>query len=189
MRKIKDLLQSIEKYTLRNDQHLLDKIDEVRQLINKNGVKSLDDFVGISKRTVNDQLEPYLLSNGERSILYIQKTLGAETEVYLLDEPELSMANSYIDEVIRPRIIDLGRKNKIVIIATHNANLAVRTLPYTTIYRFHGHSGYKTYIGNPFTDNLVNIRDPDDKLDWRETSMKILEGGREAFNERKEIYG
>ncbi len=189
LRKIKDLLQSIEKYTLRNDQHLLDKIDEVRQLINKNGVKSLDDFVGISKRTVNDQLEPYLLSNGERSILYIQKTLDAEAEAYLLDEPELSMANSYIDEVIRPRIIDLGRKNKIVIIATHNANLAVRTLPYTTMYRFHGHSGYKTYIGNPFTDNLVNIRDPDDKLDWRETSMKILEGGREAFNERKEIYG
>lgn len=189
LRKIKGLLRSIDECALKNDQRLLDKVDEVRQLVDRAGVKSLDDFVGISKQIVNDQLEPYLLSNGERSILYIQKALNAEADAYLLDEPELSMANSYIDEVIRPRIIDLGRKDKIVIIATHNANLAVRTLPYTTMYRSHGPSGYKTYTGNPFTDNLINIYNPEDKLDWRETSMKILEGGREAFNERKEIYG
>lgn len=107
----------------------------------------------------------------------------------MLDEPELSMANSYIDEVIRPRIIDLGRKNKMVIMATHNANLAVRTLPYTTMYRYHGSAGYKTYMGNPFTNDLVNMKDETDKLGWRAVSMKILEGGKEAFNDRKEIYG
>lgn len=74
-------------------------------------------------------------------------------------------------------------------ISTHDANIAVRTLPYSSVYRCHGTAGYSTYIGNPFTNNLVNLNDVADQLDWKNVSMRTLEGGEEAFGERGKIYG
>ena len=62
------------------------------------------------------------------------------------------------------------------------------TLPYTSIYRTHSNGIYTTYIGNPFSDRLVNINDENDVLNWAEESLKSLEGSRDAFYERKDIY-
>ena len=84
---------------------------------------------------------------------------------------------------------ELARAGKKVFISTHDANIAVRTLPYSSVYRCHGHGGYSTYIGNPFSNNLVNPNDAGDQLDWKKVSMKTLEGGEEAFGERGKIYG
>ena len=53
----------------------------------------------------------------------------------------------------------------------------------------HGQGGYSTYIGNPFSNNLVNLDNESDQLDWKKVSMKTLEGGEEAFGERGKIYG
>src|SRR5690606_7288299 len=104
-------------------------------------------------------------------------------------EPEKSLGNDYINDVIVPLLKERAKIGKKIIIATHDANIAVRTLPYNTIYRKHDLNSYKTYIGNPFSNNLVNINDSKDLLNWKDTSMKILEGGREAFGERGNIYG
>jgi hypothetical protein len=76
-----------------------------------------------------------------------------------------------------------------VVISTHDANIAVRTLPYCSIYRTHGPEGYSTFVGNPFTNNLVNVSKPEDLLDWKMVSMRTLEGGKAAFGERGKIYG
>ena len=83
---------------------------------------------------------------------------------------------------------NLGRIKKTVFIATHNANIAVRTLPYTSIYRKYDKGEYKTYVGNPFTNKLLNINNENDVLSWREESMRTLEGGEAAFKNRGEIY-
>lgn len=48
---------------------------------------------------------------------------------------------------------------------------------------------YSTYVGNPFSNNLVNLDNGSDQLDWKKVSMKTLEGGEEAFGERGKIYG
>lgn len=56
------------------------------------------------------------------------------------------------------------------------------------LYRKHNIDNYLTYIGNPFSNNLV-CTETGDTLDWKETSMKTLEGGKEAFGERGKIYG
>ena len=80
-------------------------------------------------------------------------------------------------------------KKKTLIIATHNANIAVRTFPLKSILKEYHNNEYKTYIGNPFINKLINIKDENDTKDWKEESIKILEGGREAFEERGEIYG
>lgn len=133
--------------------------------------------------------EAYDPSDGEASMLMLQKELGADKDVYILDEPEMSLGNEYISEVIVPLLKERARASKKVFISTHDANIAVRTLPYSSIYRLHGKGGYRTYVGNPFSNNLVNLDGSGDPLDWKKTSMKTLEGGEEAFGERGTIYG
>ncbi|MDB5801155.1 MAG: hypothetical protein JWL63_2094 [Rhodocyclales bacterium] len=131
----------------------------------------------------------YSPSSGESSMVMLQKELGTDKEVYILDEPERSLGNEYINDVIVPLIKERARSGKRVFISTHDANIAVRTLPYSSIYRSHGPTGYSTYVGNPFTNNLVNLDDVGDQLDWKKISMRTLEGGEEAFGERGKIYG
>lgn len=132
---------------------------------------------------------PYSPSSGEASMVMLQKELGTDKEVYILDEPERSLGNEYINDVIVPLIKERARAGKKLFISTHDANIAVRTLPYSSVYRCHGQAGYSTYIGNPFTNNLVNPNDTGDQLDWKKVSMRTLEGGEEAFGERGKIYG
>lgn len=131
----------------------------------------------------------YSPSSGEASMVMLQKELETDKDVYILDEPERSLGNEYINDVIVPLIKERARAGKKVIISTHDANIAVRTLPYSSVYRLHGPGGYTTYIGNPFSNNLVNPNNEEDMLDWKKISMKTLEGGEEAFGERGKIYG
>jgi predicted ATPase len=133
--------------------------------------------------------EPYVPSSGEASMVMLQKELGTDKDVYILDEPERSLGNEYISDVIVPLLKERARENKRIFISTHDANIAVRTLPYSSIYRCHGKDGYATYVGNPFTNNLVNPEDGTDQMDWKKVSMRTLEGGEEAFGERGSIYG
>lgn len=102
----------------------------------------------------------------------------------------VAWAMSSISEVIVPLIKERARAGKKVFISTHDANIAVRTLPYSSVYRARlDHDGYKTYVGNPFTNLSLNAHDPGDHLDWRTISMRTLEGGPAAFGERGKIYG
>ena len=151
-------------------------------------ITSLKAFLGLSKQIVLESGEEYKPSNGEKGILLLQQKLGKEVDAYFLDEPELGMGNSYIDSNIRPLITALAKRHKVVVVATHNANIAVRTLPYTSILRVHQNGVYTTYVGNPFNDLLVNIDDAQDVRSWTTESMHTLEGGKEAFYERKNIY-
>jgi ABC-type cobalamin/Fe3+-siderophores transport system ATPase subunit len=131
----------------------------------------------------------YAPSSGEASMVMLQKELETDKEIYILDEPERSLGNEYINDVIVPLIKERARAGKKVFISTHDANIAVRTLPYSSVYRCHGPDGYATYIGNPFSNNLVNPEKCDDVLDWKKVCMRTLEGGEEAFGERGKIYG
>lgn len=131
---------------------------------------------------------PYTPSSGEASMVMLQKELGTDKDVYILDEPEKSLGNEYINDVIVPLIKERAKSGRRVVISTHDANIAVRTLPYCSIYRTHGPEGYSTFVGNPFTNNLVNVAKPEER-DWKMVSMRTLEGGKDAFGERGKIYG
>ena len=162
-------------------------LDDCRSSLSR--IDSLDVFVGLRKYpTLNDNGEEYSPSNGEKAIIAIQRALDCKADFYVLDEPELSLGGEYIDDVIRQKISNFGREKKTVFIATHNANIAVRTLPYVSIYRKYDKGEYKTYVGNPFTNKLLNINNENDVLSWREESMRTLEGGEAAFKNRGEIY-
>ena len=132
---------------------------------------------------------PYRPSSGEASMVMLQKELEEDKDVYILDEPEKSLGNEYINDVIVPLIKERAKSGRRIFISTHDANIAVRTLPYCSIYRTYGPEGYKTFVGNPFTNNLVNVDDPAMLHNWKDVSMRTLEGGKDAFGERGKIYG
>jgi len=163
-------------------------LSELKESLSTNRISSTVSFLGLSKQIVTDENNEYVPSSGEKGILLLQSKLNTDGDAYLLDEPELGMGNPYIDSNIRPQLVALAKQRKIVIVATHNANIAVRTLPYVSIYREHNNGEYSTYVGNPFSDSLININDPADTKIWKSESMNTLEGGKMAFYERKDIY-
>lgn len=167
---------------------LFEKITEFKQIDGSETINSINDLLLFYRHfTINN--EHYTPSTGESSMVLLYNELTEDKEIYLIDEPEKSLGNDYISEVIVPLLKQHAQRGKKIIIATHDANIAVRTLPYNSIYREHDANGYYTYSGNPFSNNLkCKIQEKED-LDWKEISMKTLEGGRQAFGERGKIYG
>lgn len=174
---------------------IADKVDDMNDKFENGNISSTDAFVGVKKQTVirsdedPDTYNPYEPSDGELAIIMIRRFLSEDHEFYLLDEPEKGMGNSYIDVNIRPDIINLADRKKTVVLATHNANLAIRTMPvYTMLAEYHEKGDYAIYRGSPFSNLLVNMDDSLDVQPWAKTSMTILEGGEEAFYDRKDMY-
>lgn len=167
---------------------LFEKIDELKKVESSESVLSINDLLLFYKHfTLDDEF--YTPSNGESSMVLLHNELMKDKEIYLIDEPEKSLGNDYISDVIVPLIKEKAKSGKRVIIATHDANIAVRTLPYNSIYREHDINGYYTYSGNPFSNSLVCSSGKKPNLDWKSISMKTLEGGKSAFGERGKIYG
>ena len=181
-----NFVRKILKHAYADD--LFQHVSKLNEIEDVEGIKTVYELLLFKKYFALDG-NPYLPSSGEASMVMLQKELGTDKEVYILDEPERSLGNEYISDMIVPLIKERARAGKKIFISTHDANIAVRTLPYNSIYRCHGRAGYRTYIGNPFSNNLVNPDDLGDQLDWKKVSMKTLEGGEEAFGERGKIYG
>jgi len=179
-------LEVISKHVYSNS--LFEKIAELKSIEGSETVTSIKDLL-LFHRHFTLGSEYYVPSNGESSMVLLHNELMKDKEIYLIDEPEKSLGNDYISEVIVPLIKERARSGKKVIIATHDANIAVRTLPYNSIYREHDINGYYTYSGNPFSNNLTCNSKKKANLDWKLISMKTLEGGKQAFGERGKIYG
>ncbi|HBS85697.1 MAG: hypothetical protein A2W91_13670 [Bacteroidetes bacterium GWF2_38_335] len=177
---------SISKHIHSNE--LFSKITELNEIENIGTINSISDLLLKYRHfTLNSTI--YNPSNGESSMILLHKELLEEKDIYLIDEPEKSLGNDYINDVIVPLIKEKSLLSKKVIIATHDANIAVRTLPYNSIYRLHDQGKHFTLTGNPFSNSLNCIYGSRPSLDWKEISMKTLEGGKEAFGERGTIYG
>jgi len=179
-------ITSISKHIFSND--LFKKIAELNEIENIETINSLSDLLLKFKHFVlgNNLYNP---SNGESSMILLHKELKEDKDIYLIDEPEKSLGNDYINDVIVPLLKEKALLGKKVIVATHDANIAVRTLPYNSIYRLHEHGLYYTLTGNPYSNSLKCIFGSRSELDWKEISMKTLEGGKDAFGERGKIYG
>ena len=186
LRELKKLLETIREDVF--GENVSSGLTRFLEMLKEMNISTTSAFLGLSKQIILKSGEEYKPSNGERGILLLQRILSKDADAYFLDEPELGMGNSYIDTNIRPLISYLARRHKVVVVATHNANIAVRTLPYMSIFRTHENGKYNTYVGNPFNDSLVNIDDASDVKSWTEESLHTLEGGQEAFYERKNIY-
>jgi predicted ATPase len=180
-------IEIISKHIYANS--LFEKIDELKKIEGSETVTSIGDLLLFNRHFVVNG-NPYTPSNGESSMVLLHNELMKDKEIYLIDEPEKSLGNDYISDIIVPLIKERAKSGKKVIIATHDANIAVRTLPYNSIYRLHNvNQSCYTFVGNPFTNNLKCINGSKADLDWKLISMKTLEGGKAAFGERGKIYG
>lgn len=163
-------------------------VQSLSNLLIEYDIFSIVPFIGVRKEAILEDGTVYKPSSGEKGIILLQRRLRTDADVYILDEPEAGMGNSYIKSSIIPVLMSLVSEGKTVIIATHNANIAVLTLPYNSVFREHYNGQYRTYTGNPFVDQLVNINDENDIKCWTSESIHTLEGGEEAFYGRKNIY-
>jgi len=168
-------------------QNLFEQISELNSIENSSTISSIEDLL-LFKRFFEVNFVPYKPSNGESAMILLHQELSESKDIYLIDEPEKSLGNDYINDFNVPLLKKHAYSGKRVVIATHDANIAVRTLPYKSIYRAHAMNCYHTYMGNPFSNSLVCRTEDVDNLDWKETSMRTLEGGKEAFGERGKIY-
>jgi len=168
----------------------LESLSKLKSNLIESDISSLRDFLGCNSDIRKEDGAPYKPSNGEQSMLILSNVLLDDSKnVYILDEPEMSVGHVFINDVILPRIKYLAKNNKKIIISTHDANLGVRTLPLQSIFRVDlGEDLYETYIGNPFLDELTNITTGNKKV-WSEAVLQTLEGGEDAFVERGVIYG
>jgi ABC-type cobalamin/Fe3+-siderophores transport system ATPase subunit len=181
------LLEKIKRNILKGT--IMKEIYEIGDLMDEKQINDLDAFLFVSKEFHLGDSE-YNPSKGEKAILALQYELLSEdsSDIYLIDEPELSLGSMYIEENIVPLIRDLSKRKKIVVVATHDANIAIRTRPVNTILKTVDNNSYLTFIGSMFTSELRNIIDIDDIRSWRRESIKHLEGGEEAFEERGYLY-
>ena len=197
----KDELKDIKKkldviYKNIYDQDIVKYISEINNKLTECQIKSLKSFMQIKCTTIlsgndpmRDPKREYKPSNGEQSMLILNNSLCKEKDIYILDEPEMSVGHDYINSVIVPRIIELSKLGKTIIISTHDANIAVRTLPFVTVYRVDDEDKKKTYYGNPFNDSMINVENEQDRISWAKTCIDTLEGGCIAFRERGNYYG
>jgi ABC-type Mn2+/Zn2+ transport system ATPase subunit len=131
----------------------------------------------------------YMPSSGEQSILSISSVLKSnDYDYYIFDEIERGLGNKYIAEQLIPEIKALRDRNKTVILSTHNANIAITTLPSGTIYCNYPNEDIY-YEGNLYSDELTGVFDKKSKLRWNETALNHLEGSNELFGIRRNIYG
>ena len=164
---------------------------ELASQLEQEKITSLSDFVGVKRFTaLHATAEEYEPSDGELAIIMMKRFLSNDFDFYLMDEPERGMGNSYVDKNIRrDEVMKLADSGKVVIMATHNANLAVRTKPvYSMLLEYHGRDNFEIYAGSPFSDVLFNVDNPEDFRSWSKESMEILEGGHDAFYDRKGMY-
>lgn len=167
---------------------LVEYTKAIAQDCNNKDIENLNDFMSI-ERFFEISGKPYKPSKGELAILSLQHDLISkkEYEIFLIDEPEANLGSTYINDEIVPLLKDLAHAKKKIVIATHDANIAIRTRPSSSILKIVDNENYKTYIGNMFTDILCSI-DSSEKLSWKDESIKYLEGGKVAFDERGDLY-
>lgn len=189
MKEVKKLIREIKKLSISSK--YVEKLLELSNKLNSYQIVSLTDFLcsrvypGLS----NGRL--YRPSSGEKAMLILNEIVleKKNNEIFVLDEPEMSVGNMFINDILIPTIRELANQNKKIFISTHDANIAIRTNPYVAIYREDcGDDCYKTFIGSSFYDEMTCLESKE-CIDYVITSMKVLEGGREAFDERGETYG
>lgn len=107
-------------------------------------------------------------------------------DVYLFDEIERGLGHKYIADYLIPKLKQLRDMGKTIVLSTHDANIAINTLPSQTIYCDYPSENIY-YSGNMYSNELIGIVNGDTK-NWRDTAIIHLDGGEKLFNSRSNIY-
>ncbi|MEI8704354.1 hypothetical protein [Pseudoalteromonas sp. B62] len=143
----------------------------------------IDDLVSI-ELNVSSSEEPLYkkldsLSTGQQCTALLHMLLLDNQDPLLLDQPEDNLDNAFIAERIVTQVRD-AKLTRQFIFATHNANIPV--------------FGDAEWIGvlestNENATLPIQNQGSIDQSNIQNLAAKILEGGEDAFNRRKEKYG
>lgn len=131
------------------------------------------------------------VSGGERSEFYLLQEIGnaQQHEILLIDEPESSFDNVFLKNEVNKLIKDISR-NMPVVLVTHNSTIGASIMPdfilHTKKNIKDGMPVYSIYSGFPGDKCLISASG--DTIKNHDATMKCLEAGQQAYNERKEIY-
>ena len=159
--------------------------------LQKSGAEYFSECVKKSCMVIREDNTIYEPSEGEKSILSISGLIeNLAFDCYLFDEIERGLGNKYISEYIIPKLKYLRDIGKTVVLSTHNANIAINTLPTQTIYcNYAGDSEADIYFaGNMYANELVSIKNTDNVISWEDEAIKHLEGSEHMFNIRRNIW-
>lgn len=162
-----------------------DKLKE--NLKEENKIKDLYDYIfGL------EYLEPFYqikyesktldqLSAGERGALLLTFYLLLDTNEYpiIIDQPEANLDNDSIVTKLKP-LIEQAKRKRQVIIVTHNPNIALCCDAEQIIYC--EHYSDKPCRSIKYISGSIESKEINEKL------LKILEGGRSAFDTRDKAY-
>ncbi|MET4001266.1 TrlF family AAA-like ATPase [Marinobacterium sp. MBR-109] len=143
----------------------------------------IDDLVSIDLNVSTDEDPQYKnldsLSTGQQCTALLHMLLLDNKDPLLLDQPEDNLDNAFIAERIVTQVRD-AKLTRQFIFATHNANIPV--------------FGDAEWIGvlestNENATLPIQNQGSIDQKNIQNLAAKILEGGEDAFNRRKEKYG
>ncbi len=90
---------------------LFQHISELNEIEDVENIKTVYELLLFKRYFALDGVQ-YSPSSGEASMVMLQKELGTDKDVYILDEPERSLGNEYISDVIVPLIKERARAGK-----------------------------------------------------------------------------
>ena len=127
------------------------------------------------------------ISGGERAeyLLYNQIKSGENYDLILIDEPESSFDNIYLNENIRTLINNLSKKTTTFIV-THNHILGVMLNADKILYTCIEDGKYKIYTGK-MSSKKFKCADGREK-NTTDIIMETMEAGKDSYYERRQIY-
>ena len=115
------------------------------------------------------------LSMGQRCTAVLPIIFAVSKNPLIIDQPEDNLDNKYITERIH-EIVRNQKTNRQMIFITHNPNIPVLSDAENNLFLLYENRKSKV-------DGKGSV------IDVKEKIIKLLEGGKEAFNRRKDIYG
>ncbi|MFD1363152.1 TrlF family AAA-like ATPase [Lentibacillus salinarum] len=135
--------------------------------------------------------EPEELSIGQRGTLFISLKLATDSfsNPFIFDQPEDDLDNMFIVEKLIPILNDLKEYRQIIVV-THNANIVVNADADQVVV---AHNNYESlsYISGSLENTFNVLGEYSNGLKnqgIKEHVCDILEGGKEAFEQRERKY-
>lgn len=128
------------------------------------------------------------VSGGQKAEYLFFKALdkAASHDLILIDEPESSFDNPFLNELIASELKRISEKAT-VFIATHNNVLGVSIRPDGIVYTSFEKGEHRVYTGDIADDKLVTVAR--ETVKRSDVLLRLMEAGNEAYENRRPYYG